>query len=240
MTLKSDVWDIRPLPKEVENLSPVKKQRFVKINPHLFLKDYELSIWVDGNVSLNGNLNDFLDTKITDDEITVYVPKHPDRKCIYEEAEAVVRMRKDTADNVNKQMNRYKSEGFPKEQGLLQSNILVRQHNNPDCIKLMEAWSDEVMNGSHRDQLSFNYAAWKNQDVKVGYLQKNICKSQWFDWRAIHIKKHTAIKRKKPNTLTSHISTIKAKRQRNKDMFNALIASRKAMNNAMYDSFNQY
>lgn len=42
--IKSDYWQIKPLPKEVETLPANKKQRFVKLNPHLFLPQYDLSI----------------------------------------------------------------------------------------------------------------------------------------------------------------------------------------------------
>jgi hypothetical protein len=45
-----------------------------------------------------------------------------------------------------------------------------------------------LKNGSHRDQLSFNYASWKNIDVKVIYLDKNICKSEYFYWNGTHSK----------------------------------------------------
>lgn len=193
LELKSNVWDIKPLPKETDELSQVKKQRYVKINPHKLLGDYELSIWVDGNVELKGDLNDFISKKIKDDDI-ICVPKHPQRNCIYEEERTVVAMKKDVKENTNPQINRYKKEGFPKKYGLLQSNILIRRHNSPDCIKLMEDWFEEVKNGSHRDQLSFNYAAWKNENVKVTYLDKYIYKSEWFHWHSIHKKAKPIVK----------------------------------------------
>ena len=184
-SIKSDFWDIRPLPKETEGLSQVKKQRFVKINPHLLLSEYDISIWVDGNVTLKGDLNKFVNGVITSD-CSVYVPKHPQRDCIYAEANVVVKMGKDKSEITKPQMDRYKKEGFPEKYGLLQSNIMLRKHNNSDCIKLMEDWFKEVKNGSHRDQLSFNYTSWKNIDVKVIYLDKNIYKSEFFYWNGSH------------------------------------------------------
>ena len=186
--MKSNIWDIRPLPKEVEELSQVKKQRYVKINPHLILSEYDLSIWIDGNVTIKDNLNKFLDDILKDD-CSIYVPTHPQRKCIYAESEAVIAMKKDTREIIKPQLDRYKSEGFPKDFGLLQSNIMVRKHNEKDCIKFMEEWFSEVKNGSHRDQLSFNYVQWKNQDIKVEYLDKKIYKSEWFNWIGGHGKK---------------------------------------------------
>ena len=53
----------------------------------------------------------------------------------------------------------------------------------------MEAWFEELKNNSHRDQLSFNYVLWKNKDIKVIYMDKNICKSKYFFWKASHKEK---------------------------------------------------
>jgi hypothetical protein len=200
--LTSDVWIIKPLPKETEELSQVKKQRYVKINAHKVVGEYDLSIWVDGNVEIRGDLNVFLKKTLTDD-CSVYVPTHPSRKCIYAEARAVVSMRKDTNAIVNKQMDRYKKEGFPKNYGLLQSNIMLRKHNNADCIRLMEKWFSELKEESHRDQLSFNYASWKNEDVKVKYMEKMIYRSAWFNWKSGH-KKNI-----RPNRISKSKSIIK-------------------------------
>jgi hypothetical protein len=210
VNLKSDIWDIRPLPKETEGLSQVKKQRYVKINAHKVLSEYDLSIWVDGCVTLKGDLNELLNDTIKE-EYSIYVPTHPSRNCIYSEAIAIVKMRKDKKENVEPQIERYKEEEFPKNYGLLQSNILIRKHNNKDCIKLMEDWFNELKNGSHRDQLSFNYASWKNKNIKVYYLDKNICKSKWFYWNGKHgikpiIKAQTA---STSSTLEESINKLK-------------------------------
>ena len=185
--LKSEVWDIRPLPKETEGLTQIKKQRYVKINAHKILPEYDLSIWVDGNVSIKSDLNVFIG-KVLKEDCSIYVPKHPQRNCIYDEVRPVISMKKDIPENVNPQIERYRKEGFPKGYGLLQSNIMLRKHNDKDCIRLMEDWSNEVINGSHRDQLSFNYCCWKNQDIKVTYLDRNIYRSTWFNWLMTHKK----------------------------------------------------
>jgi hypothetical protein len=110
-------------------------------------------------------------------------------------------MKKDVSENVKPQMERYKEEGFPTDYGLLQSNIIIRKHNEPDCVRLMEAWSEEVMNGSHRDQLSFNYCCWKNKDIKIKYLDKFIYRSKWFSWNSAHSKRKS--QQVKPGTYNS-------------------------------------
>ncbi len=187
VNFKSNIWEIRSLPKETDELSQVKKQRYVKIMPHKHLSEYDLSIWVDGNVSIKGNLDKLLENTLKDD-ISIYVPEHPSRRCIYKEQSVVISMRKDTKENIAPQIERYKKECFPADFGLLQSNILIRKHNENDCIKLMEKWFEEVKNHSHRDQLSFNYVLWKCPEIKISYMRKDIYKSEWFKWNGGHSK----------------------------------------------------
>ena len=130
----------------------------------------------------------YIKDKTLENEYSLYVPQHPQRNCIYKEVDAVIKLKKDTLENVTPQIERYKEEGFPENYGLLQSNILIRKHNNADCIKLMECWWEELKNGSHRDQLSFNYVSWKNPNIKIKYLDKYIYKSKWFYWNSSHTK----------------------------------------------------
>lgn len=221
--MESDIWKIRPLPKETDNLSQVKKQRYVKINAHKVLPEYELSIWVDGNVTVKGDLNEFVDKFIKSD-CSIYVPKHPSRDCIYSESNAVISIRKDTKENVMPQIDRYKEEGLPKHYGLLQSNIMLRKHNEEGCIRFMEQWFEELKNGSHRDQLSFNYVAWKNDDIKIFYLDKMIYKSQWFNWVSGHKKGgNKSIK----SVTTTHNSELKKRIAANRERFKQLINNRR-------------
>lgn len=226
---KSSVWNIRPLPDEVKELSQIKKQRYIKLNPHKFLPEYDISVWVDGNVEVRGDVNTLLKNTMRND-CSVYVPKHPTRVCIYAESKAVLAMKKDTKEIVDPQMKRYKAEGFPEKFGLLQSNIMIRRHNNEDCIRLMEAWTKEIIEGSHRDQLSFNYCCWKNKDIMVKYLDAKIYDSEWFHWHKVHkrragnnsliISKHTP--NKSPNS-----TSMKERLERNREAFRNIITRRR-------------
>ena len=204
--IQSNVWQIRPIPEELNGLSEVKKQRCIKINPHKYLPEYDFSIWVDGSVKLRKDVNEFVENNCKNSHI--FIPTHPARNCIYKEADACIRMKKDTAANIEPQINRYKKEEFPKNFGLVQSNIILRYHNEPDCIKLMETWWEEVKNGSHRDQLSFDYARWKNQDAEFVFIDKNTCNTEYFKWDSTHGK---SIRRFLPakSGQTSHLQKIR-------------------------------
>ena len=184
--LSSAVWQILPLPEDVKNLSQVKKQRKVKVNPHLYLSEYKFSIWVDANISLNASPSEYVKEHCTEDKGVFFVGQHPERDCVYEEGEACLKYKKDTKENIDKQLNGYRAQNYPEHNGMVQTCVLFRYHNNPECIKLDEFWWKEIEAKSHRDQLSANYAFWKNPDTKVVILDKTIFKSKEFTWKPGH------------------------------------------------------
>ena len=186
-SIKSDVWQIKEIPSEFNEYSNVKKQRLVKILAHKMLPEYDLSIYVDGAILVKGDMNEFI-KEVVDDEHSVFIPQHPDRKCLYDEANAVMRLKKDTSDKPKKQMKFYKEEGFPPKRGLTQNNIMLRKHMDADCIRLMELWAEQIKEYSHRDQLSLMYCEWKT-GVEVKKIDKKTCESKWFSWDKFHGKK---------------------------------------------------
>ena len=199
--IKSTVWKIRDIPEDLKSLSKVKQQRCVKICPHKYLKEYDVSVWVDGCVEILSDPVKVINEAL--EKAPIGIPKHPIRNCIYEEMKACLRIKKDTAENMNPQIERYRKEGFPKAFGLPQSNIIIRRHNDEDCIKIMDTWCEELKNGSHRDQLSFSYAVWKNDSNSVCYLDKNLYESKYFHWRKAHGKS-----RKQDKRVSKHEYTI--------------------------------
>ena len=52
---------------------------------------------------------------------------------------------------------------------------------------LIDMWN-EIKNGSHRDQLSFNYVLWKNPNINISYLNKYIYDSKYPFWDTSHGK----------------------------------------------------
>ena len=80
---------------------------------------------------------------------------------------------------INNQIERYKLDNYPAHNGLTRNTILIRKHNEPDVIKTMEDWWVEVKYGSKRDQLSFDYSAWKN-DFNFTHIQHDIDDNPWF------------------------------------------------------------
>jgi hypothetical protein len=85
------------------------------------------------------------------DKYCFYTRKHPSRNCIYEEGNVVIRYGKDSVKSIDNQLSGYKKEGFPKNFGLVETAIIIRKHNDKQCIIIDNMWAKELVNKSHRD-----------------------------------------------------------------------------------------
>ena len=150
MQLQSLVWSIKPIPDDLQFLSNVKKQRVVKICPHRYLREYDISIWVDGNILIKDDLNKLL-AEYDLDKVPFYTRIHPKRNCIYDEMEACWKLNKDKKETMQLQIDKYRSEGYPAHIGMAETCILLRKHNDRRCILLANLWASELLKYSHRD-----------------------------------------------------------------------------------------
>ena len=178
--VKSNVWDIRLLPKEIiedKTLNQVKRQRIMKIQPYRFF-EYDICVWVDGNIRIKKNLNKLCEKF---PNVQFAVARHPDRDCIYDECKAIIRYHKDTRKNMETQINLYRSDGYPAHNGLCETNVMIRR-NTPEVNRLMDMWADWLRRYSHRDQMSLNYCMWKLGFEFCG-IPENV-RRMYFQWGA--------------------------------------------------------
>ena len=202
---ESDTWKVVHTPKIYGGARDSKKP---KILPHRYLKDYDISVWVDGDVKITSDINKLVDDYLSDKDYAVFNHEFCGitttgnlnvRKCIYEEAKFIKwlgdnhprKHYKDNLDVINSQVERYREDGYPENNGQARNTILIRKHNNPVIIKTMEDWWTEVKYGSKRDQLSFPYVSWKNK-LDFNYIDEDIDNNKWFKlmkkWRQVKSK----------------------------------------------------
>lgn len=135
--------------------------RFIKMRPDLYFQNYRYSLWLDGHISIIGDIREMINNNIPQDKFTgLAFLQHPNRNCIYQEAFECIKQCKDSAKIIQIQINRYKREGMPYNNGLIRGGVIFREHNNPIVVKIMENWWNEVFSESVRDQISFNYVIW--------------------------------------------------------------------------------
>jgi hypothetical protein len=154
----SKVWEIREIPKDCLQEDKKKIQRKIKILPNRYLKQYDMSIWIDGNLELlvdpevlikNGN-SDFFSTLA-----------HPQRVCLYDELDACETLKKDSHYLIDEIRTLLRKDRYPERNGLAQTNLIIRSHLNDGVDSLCEHWWSYLKKYSHRDQTIFNYVLWK-------------------------------------------------------------------------------
>lgn len=157
---KVGMWTIRPL--MFNKLDNQRNSRWHKLFPHKLFPNYNYSIWIDASINV---LDNFLFERSEDlirNKKVISQPIHSVRDCIYEEATEVIRANLDNKDIVQRQIELIEKDNYPENRGLKENTFIFRIHHNPLCIKIMEQWWWWLTHYSRRDQLSFNYVAWKN------------------------------------------------------------------------------
>jgi hypothetical protein len=155
--LVSDKWNIILLPSLYRDSR--MSARALKILSHKIMMSYDFSVWVDGSCTIVDSIVNLVFNFCEGKSICSF--RHRDRDCIYQEARTCQLLGKDKYSIISKQMDWYKSLGYPKNNGLIETTILVRQNNEKDVKTLNEEWWNIVNNHSNRDQLSFNFILWK-------------------------------------------------------------------------------
>lgn len=164
--LKSKKWKIVLVADN--KISSAMQNRKYKFFPNVYLKDYDESLYIDGNISVcSGVISELFDTYLAENKIAI--PPHPERDCIYKEASKCIDISKGDPLKINLQMKFYKDIGFPSGYGLFENNVILRKHNDPDIVCLMESWFQQLEKFSARDQLSLCFLMWQ-QNIKCGSI----------------------------------------------------------------------
>jgi hypothetical protein len=193
--------DVRARPWKTVRVAPcvgdaTRDSRRYKLLPHLFLRDHDVSIWMDANYLLVGDVHGLIDLALASSNMGVFDHNQTvldPRNCIYDEFDAIMRLHnennayKDDPRVMATQIERYRREGYPARNGLAFTAAMVRRHHAPDVVRTMERWWDEVSRGSRRDQLSFNYAAWK-ENLSYTVIDGDLRDGRWFYMIGAHRK----------------------------------------------------
>lgn len=169
-----------------DNLDPVRLARRVKTMYWEYLPEHDFSIWIDANVKLRDDLYEFCNC-IMDDEHLIWITKHPQRQCVYQEAQACKELNKDSEKLINAQVAAYKKEGMPELYGLVETNVLLRK-DAPELRELMKKWFEQIKSHSRRDQLSFNYVLWKSNNNHILKTFNRNTRDKYLEWRGGHKK----------------------------------------------------
>lgn len=143
----------------LSHASNIEKNRFFKMMPHKVFKNYEYSVYVDGNIKVVSDLSEYVQSF---NEYGVKFHMHSSRDCIYDEIKRCIKKKRDSKKSLKRYRKRIIKLGMPKNNGLLEATVIVRQHFNEKCIFLMEQWWKEFSLHLKRDQILLAYIIWNS------------------------------------------------------------------------------
>lgn len=169
-----------------------RSARYYKINAHKILPDYDISIYMDGNILITGDIFQLIENHLKEVNMLVFDHNQSSdkRNTVQEELQELIRLGtvKDDPVIMEKQYEHYLREGFPDNGGLIFSAVLIRKHHKDDVEKMQDCWWKQITQYSKRDQLSFNYAAWKT-GLNFKYLDGDLRDGNpWFHMIGVHRK----------------------------------------------------
>ena len=157
--LKSNVWNMEYLNERLFDGRQVA--RMIKIQPHIYFRDFETSVWVDGKFHIKEDIRKYIGKYEKDQPILCF--PHFERKCIYSEAAECISSNRGDKQKIINQICHYYTQNYPFDNGMYETGCMIREHNNEICEKIMDDWKKEVLSYSLRDQISFPYVCWKNK-----------------------------------------------------------------------------
>lgn len=171
-----DGWDRVIDIEDQDNMGMKYLSRKPKILPHRYL-DYDYTIYHDANMQL---LIDPEELYKKYGQYDVTVGKHPKTNCVYKEVRKVIRLKKDSSQNVNMLKDFLRRSGYPANNGMTSNGFLLRR-NNDKVKRMMEEWWQMITKFSYRDQLSFMYVKENRPEINIKitepfYKNRNIVK----------------------------------------------------------------
>ncbi len=154
----------------------IKLKEFIKLHPHLFFKNFNTSIWIDSQYDCIKDPTEII-KKI---KPATFVLGLDDAyiDCAYKELIHTKKHAYMTATEFNAVLQIMKWCKYPQHNGMIDSSILVRKHNDERCQQVMNKVWNFVNNTYANDRLFLNLVLWLNK-YSYSYIPANIIKTAY-------------------------------------------------------------
>lgn len=154
------VWEVRKY--NIQENDNTRIARYIKLHPHILLKEYKYTIWIDSNIEIIGNTLYQVAKEFVQKKVLISSLKHPSWDCAYIDGYYCVRYDKDSFKKIKMHLDYLHSKNYPRNNGLFETQILFRNNENEVVKNINDEWWELMQQFSRRDQLSINYLLWKN------------------------------------------------------------------------------
>jgi hypothetical protein len=136
--------------------------RYFKMLAHRSdLAGYDISVYVDGNIRVISRTREFVDAFVRSGA-ALGSYRHPFRSSVAEEAARCLHQGKLHDRNaLEAELAAYRKDGFPDEQGLMETGVVLKNHRHPSLDPAMDLWWDLFERHDSRDQIGLPYVLWK-------------------------------------------------------------------------------
>ena len=162
-SLESGVWQRRDLTypragiSEAGNTAPTLAARWHKLHPATLFPEYEYSLWIDGNVVINGpQIYQRLEKLMSSGVKYAGIP-HPFGGDAYDEAARILHADKESFRALSRTVRFLRKHDFPRGMPLYETNVLLRKHSDPQVRRCDEMWWTCLSTLTKRDQMTQSY-----------------------------------------------------------------------------------
>jgi hypothetical protein len=173
---QSNGWTVRL----VEPLIPgdsARSSRHAKVNPHLYLKDYSRSIYIDSSVRLLQDPENLWNRLMPKPEMLFGALYHSFHFTIMEEIRAISALGYESDALMLKHLeaSEQESPGYLNTRTIW-GGILSRRHKHQDLIAPMDSWFSKIVNSSKRDQLSLPLALriLRGDQIQISHMDNHL------------------------------------------------------------------
>jgi hypothetical protein len=181
--LECSGWTIRVV--EPRHEHPRMSAKYFKLMGHVEMSEFDQTLWIDGSLRI--------DTPTFPEEALSYLECgdlalffHPDRACIYTEAEVSAGMLKYQDQAVHDQVAHYREKGHPGNAGLYAGAVIARNQRSSEIAELNERWWAENLRWTYEDQLSLPPVL-SELGIRPTIFAQNLWHNRWF-----HFTPHTS------------------------------------------------
>ena len=180
--IQSDVYEVVRIDLLAGNERLTARQ--YKALSTFYLPEHTMSVWHDARFTpICADWSVF-------EGITLGAYAHDQRDCIYAEAAVCKDMKLEKPERIDFLMDKLHGENYPRFNGLVSSGFLVRK-SNAVVASFNAMWWHYISSYCVRDQLSFNYVAWK-LGMNITYLDPgNVYGNPYLSPHRKHLKPRT-------------------------------------------------
>ena len=167
--------------KDRERARNILLSRKVKMLAHRYLASgYEMSIYLDADMLIKDDFRGL--SNLLNENVLMAAFRHSYCTSVRAEIEDLTNRGVVEQDVIKNQWQRYLKWGFRDDIGVTENGILIRRHNNPKVVELMELWWQEYLQGCLRDQVSLMPCVFKCGFMPhLMFIEGNIRRNEWVE-----------------------------------------------------------